>query len=95
MCRAVQGNELRSRLLPNLVRRNVFITVASDGNGEEYRLHPLFQSFLRRRLRSEIGRAGVSAEHQRFAEHFFQVEVRGSRLFGTFLPPKILIALQR
>jgi LuxR family maltose regulon positive regulatory protein len=59
-----------ARVLPNLVRRNVFLTIASDGKGEEYRLHPLFQSFLRRRLRGEIGRAGVSAEHQRFAEHF-------------------------
>ena len=59
-----------SRVLPNLVRRNVFISVASDGRGEEYRLHPLFQSFLRRRLRSEIGRAGVAAEHIRYANHF-------------------------
>ena len=52
-------------LLPALVRRNVFITVASDERGEEYRLHPLFQSFLRRRFRSETGRAGLAAEHQR------------------------------
>lgn len=59
-----------ARVLPALVRRNVFITVASDGCGEEYRLHPLFQSFLRRRLRSEIGRAGVAAEHLRCAEYF-------------------------
>jgi LuxR family maltose regulon positive regulatory protein len=59
-----------SRILPSLVKRNVFLTVASDGHGEEYRLHPLFQSFLRRRLRSEIGRAGVSAEHHRYAEYF-------------------------
>lgn len=61
-----------SRVLPNLVRRNVFITVASDGRGEEYRFHPLFQGFLRRRLRSEIGRSGVAAEHRRHAEHFLQ-----------------------
>jgi LuxR family maltose regulon positive regulatory protein len=61
-----------SRVLPNLVRRNVFITVASDGCGEEYRFHPLFQSFLRRRLRSEIGRSGVAAEHRRYAGHFLQ-----------------------
>lgn len=61
-----------SRVLPNLVRRNVFMTVASDGRGEEYRFHPLFQSFLRRRLRSEIGRAGVAAEHRRYAEHFLE-----------------------
>lgn len=59
-----------SRVLPSLVRRNVFISVASDGSGEEYRFHPLFQSFLRRRLRSEIGRAGISAEHQRYASYF-------------------------
>lgn len=61
-----------SRLLPNLVRRNVFISVASDRRGEEYRLHPLFQNFLRRRLRSEIGRSGVSAEHQRCAAYFIE-----------------------
>lgn len=64
-----------SRLLPKLVRRNVFISVASDRRGEEYRLHPLFQNFLRRRLRSEIGRVGVAAEHQRCAAHFLE---RGS-----------------
>ncbi len=57
-------------ILPSLVRRNVFITIASDKGGEEYRLHPLFQSFLRRRLRLEIGKAGVAAEFVRFAEHF-------------------------
>ena len=59
-----------ARILPNLVKRNVFLTVASDGHGEEYRLHPLFQSFLRRRLRSEIGRSGVSSEHLRYANYF-------------------------
>ncbi len=53
-----------------MVRRNVFISVASDRRGEEYRLHPLFQNFLRRRLRSEIGRSGVAAEHQRCAAYF-------------------------
>ena len=59
-----------SQLLPALVRRNVFMTVASDANGEEYRLQPLFRDFLRRRLRAEIGRAGVAAEHVRFADYF-------------------------
>jgi LuxR family maltose regulon positive regulatory protein len=58
--------------LPALVRRNVFITVASDGRGEEYRLHPLFQSFLRRRLRSELGRKGLAAEHARCADYFLE-----------------------
>lgn len=69
-CTALYAGTNCSRLLPNLVRRNVFITVASDRRAEEYRLHPLFQNFLRRRLRSEIGRTGVAAEHQRCAKYF-------------------------
>ena len=69
-CTALYAGANCSRVLPNLVRRNVFITVASDRRGEEYRLHPLFQNFLRRRLRSEIGRTGVAAEHQRCADYF-------------------------
>jgi ATP/maltotriose-dependent transcriptional regulator MalT/DNA-binding SARP family transcriptional activator len=71
-CGALYSGMNCARVLPTLVRRNVFITVAGDGRGEEYRLHPLFQSFLRRRLRSEIGRAGVAAEHQRYAEYFLE-----------------------
>jgi LuxR family maltose regulon positive regulatory protein len=58
--------------LTALVRGNVFMTVASDALGEEYRLHPLFQSFLRRRLRTEVGLSGVVAEHQRCARYFFE-----------------------
>src|SRR5713101_2034341 len=54
----------------------VFITVASDARGEEFRLHPLFQSFLRRRLRTEVGLTGVIAEHARCAQFFLE---RGSR----------------
>jgi LuxR family transcriptional regulator, maltose regulon positive regulatory protein len=65
--------EVRSSVvLPALVRRNVFMTVASDRTGEEYRLHPLFQSFLRRRLRAEIGLAGVASEHARCAKYFIE-----------------------
>ena len=56
--------------LQMLVRRNVFITLASGGGGEEYRLHPLFRSFLNRRLRAELGPAGVAAEHRRVADYF-------------------------
>ena len=59
-------------LLAALVRRNVFLTVASDGRGEEYRLHPLFRDFLRRRLRAEIGHTGVTAEHARYAGYFIE-----------------------
>ncbi|HZH91023.1 MAG TPA: BTAD domain-containing putative transcriptional regulator [Pyrinomonadaceae bacterium] len=62
-----------AQLLPALVRRNVFMTVAgSDGRGEEYRLHPLFRDFLQRRLRAEIGQAGVAREHARYAEFFVE-----------------------
>lgn len=55
-----------------LVRGNVFMTVASDARGEEFRLHPLFQSFLRRRLRTEVGLTGVIAEHARCAQYFLE-----------------------
>jgi len=57
-------------VLPTLVRRNVFITVASDGRGEEYRLHPLFQSFLRKRIRTEVGRANLASEQLRYAQFY-------------------------
>ncbi len=58
--------------LPALVRRNVFITIAGDAMQEEYRLHPLFQSFLSRRLRSEIGSAGVGSEQERIGNYFLE-----------------------
>src|SRR5262249_35424414 len=61
-----------STILPSLVGRNVFITLATDGSGEEYRLHPLFRDFLRRRLLSEVGRAGVMAEHAQIAGFFLK-----------------------
>src|SRR5438270_7395585 len=73
-CAALFPDSDCARQLPALVRRNVFITVASDGRGEEYRLHPLFQSFLRRRFRTESGMAGVAAEHARFADYFLSRE---------------------
>jgi ATP/maltotriose-dependent transcriptional regulator MalT/DNA-binding SARP family transcriptional activator len=69
-CARLYTELISSAILPQLVRRNVFLTVASDARGEEYRLHPLFQSFLRRRLRTEIGLPGVAAEHVRCADHF-------------------------
>ncbi len=71
-CAALYPGMNCARVLPSLVRRNVFITIATDGRGEEYRLHPLFQRFLRRRLRSDIGKIGVAAEHQRYAAYFLQ-----------------------
>jgi ATP/maltotriose-dependent transcriptional regulator MalT/DNA-binding SARP family transcriptional activator len=59
--------------LRSLARRNVFVSLASDGRGgEEYRLHPLFRSFLQRRFRVEQGRAAVASEHARLAGHFLE-----------------------
>ncbi|HEX8503197.1 MAG TPA: BTAD domain-containing putative transcriptional regulator [Pyrinomonadaceae bacterium] len=63
-----------SAVLRSLVRRNVFISLASDGRGEEYRLHPLFRGFLQRRFRAEQGRQGVAAEHARLADYFLERE---------------------
>ncbi|HEX8286293.1 MAG TPA: BTAD domain-containing putative transcriptional regulator [Pyrinomonadaceae bacterium] len=60
--------------LRSLVRRNVFISLASDGRGEEYRLHPLFRGFLQRRFRAELGRQGIASEHARLADYFLERE---------------------
>ena len=61
-----------SAVLPELLQKNVFLTVAGEGNAEEvYRLHPLFRDFLQRRLRSEIGLTELEAERNRIAEYFF------------------------
>src|SRR5262245_74855 len=59
-----------STIFPSLVSRNVFITLATDGSGEEYRLPPAIRDLLRRRLLSEVGRAGVLAEHAQIADFF-------------------------
>ncbi len=62
-----------SAVLPELVQKNVFLTVAGDKKTSEvYRLHPLFRDFLRRRLRSEIGRAALEKERNRLAEFYFR-----------------------
>lgn len=60
-----------SAMLPELAQKNVFLTVSGDARSEEeYRLHPLFREFLLRRLRSEIGRAGLVAERNRLASTY-------------------------
>ena len=72
-CSMVFPNLRCSAALPELVQKNVFLTVAGDGTQSEvYRLHPLFRDFLLRRLRSEIGQAGVTAERNRIAEVFLE-----------------------
>lgn len=59
-----------SRQLPSLVRRNVFLSMAGDAAGVEYRLHPLFRAFLVRRARLDLGAKQFAAEHARFAAYF-------------------------
>lgn len=61
-----------SAVLPKLLHKNVFLTVAGEGKETEvYRLHPLFRDFLQRRLRSEIGFAELEKERNRIADFFF------------------------
>ncbi|HEX7312971.1 MAG TPA: BTAD domain-containing putative transcriptional regulator [Pyrinomonadaceae bacterium] len=67
VCARLYPESNSRHVLPELVRRNVFMTVASDSRGEEYRLHPLFRSFLQRRLSQESGPGEVAAEHARYA----------------------------
>ncbi|MEJ7622899.1 MAG: BTAD domain-containing putative transcriptional regulator [Pyrinomonadaceae bacterium] len=58
-------------VLPGLTAKNIFLTVAGEtGFGEEYRFHPLFRDFLRRRLRSDIGIGEIASERNRLAEVF-------------------------
>ncbi len=61
-----------SAVLPELLHKNIFLTVAGEGKDMEvYRLHPLFRDFLQRRLRSEIGFSELEKERSRIAEFFF------------------------
>ena len=72
VCSRLFPNMRCSALLPELLQKNVFLTVAGEvKTGEVYRLHPLFRDFLQRRLRSEIGRAELERERQRVADFFF------------------------
>ena len=54
-----------------LARRNVFIShIYASGAEEEYRLHPLFRSFLNRWLASELGADEVKRLHRECAAYF-------------------------
>ena len=62
--------------LPELVKKNIFLTVAGERqSGEEYRLHPLFRDFLMRRFRSESGREAIAKERVRIAEFFLAKQI--------------------
>lgn len=71
LCSAVFPDLRCSAVLPELAQKNMFLTVAGDGqSSEEYRFHPLFRDFLVRRLRSDRGQARVAEERNRIAEYF-------------------------
>ncbi|MFP5262673.1 MAG: BTAD domain-containing putative transcriptional regulator, partial [Blastocatellia bacterium] len=54
-----------------LSRRNVFIShIYASGAEEEYRLHPLFRSFLNRWLAAELGAEEVGRLHRACAAYF-------------------------
>jgi len=62
--------------LPELVKKNIFLTVAGEQqSGEEYRLHPLFRDFLLRRFRSESGREALAKERVRIAGFFLSKQL--------------------
>ncbi len=68
--------------LPELVKKNIFLTVAGErASDEEYRIHPLFRDFLLRRFRAERGRVEIAAERVRIAEFFLS-----KSLWATALP---------
>lgn len=73
VCSRLFPDQRCAAVLPELLQKNVFLTVSGEGQtGEVYRLHPLFRDFLQRRLRSKIGRAGIEAERNRLADFFLQ-----------------------
>lgn len=72
VCSRLFPDKRCAAVLPELLHKNVFLTVAGESEETEvYRLHPLFRDFLQRRLRSEIGRAELEKERLRLADFFF------------------------
>lgn len=73
LCSRLFPDQRCAAVLPDLTQKNVFLTVAGDGAGvEEYRFHPLFRDFLRRRFRSEEGQSAVARERIRIADHLLE-----------------------
>jgi ATP/maltotriose-dependent transcriptional regulator MalT/two-component SAPR family response regulator len=71
ICDAALGISSCAEQLRALARRNVFIShTYISGAEEEYRLHPLFRSFLARWLASQIGAEEVSRLHRECAAYF-------------------------
>jgi LuxR family maltose regulon positive regulatory protein len=71
VCEAIFGGADYRTRLRNLARQNVFVThTYASGSEEEYRLHPLFRSFLRRWLSSEMGAETVKQLQRQCADYF-------------------------
>jgi ATP/maltotriose-dependent transcriptional regulator MalT len=71
ICDAALGIKDCQQELRALARRNVFIShIYASGAEEEYRLHPLFRSFLNRWLAGELGADEVKRLHRECARHF-------------------------
>ena len=85
VCSALFPRMHCSAVLPELVKQNVFLTVAGEKqSGEEYRLHPLFRDFLQRRFRVERGRGEIAKERERIAE-FFLAQKRWEKALSYLL----------
>ena len=74
VCEAIFGAADYRGNLRALARRNVFVThTYASGSDEEYRLHPLFRSFLRRWLSNEMGVDEIKHLHRKCADYFARV----------------------
>jgi LuxR family maltose regulon positive regulatory protein len=70
-CDRIFGAQNSRQKFSDLSRRNIFITAIWEAGGEqEYRLHPLFRSFLKRWLTNQIGAEGIRQLHLECARHF-------------------------
>ena len=61
------------QLLASLQRGNLFISQIEGSEGDEYSLHPMFRSFLRRRLKARIGDAAIRALASEYADHLMEL----------------------
>jgi ATP/maltotriose-dependent transcriptional regulator MalT/DNA-binding SARP family transcriptional activator len=74
-CETALGIHDCAEQLRVLARRNVFISQTyASGCDEEYRLHPLFRSFLHRWLASDLGADEIKCLHRECAAHFATAE---------------------
>ncbi len=61
------------QLLASLQRSNLFISQVEGGDFDEYGFHPMFRRFLRRRLKAQIGEAGIRALGNEYADRLMKI----------------------